>query len=95
MSESMHTSVVPGVLARMESDAQRVRMAVIAAALIEGLLLVIALLKVDWKNDTQVLMFIFSVLGYTIVVLGLAALGAHMSRVGARVVAALDRRDAP
>ncbi len=94
MSESTHTSAVPGVLARMDRYAQRVRLAVLAAVMIEGLLLVIALLKVDWSNDTQILLFIFSVLGYTIVALGLAALGAHVSRVGARVVAALDRRDA-
>jgi hypothetical protein len=79
----------------MERDAQRVRMAVIAAAMLEGVLLVIALLKIDWKNDTHVLLFVFAVLGYTIVALGLAALGAHVSRVGARVVAALDRRDGP
>ena len=95
MSESRHTSAVPGVLARMDRHAQRVRMAVIAAAMLEALLLVIALLKIDWKNETQVLLFVFAVLGYTIVALGLAALGAHVSRVGARVVAALDQRDAP
>jgi hypothetical protein len=70
-------------------------MAVIAAAMVEGLLLVIALLMIDWRNDSQILLFVFSVLGYTIVALGLAALGAHVSRVGARVVAALDGRDAP
>ena len=95
MSASKHGSAVPGVLAQMDRHAQRVRMAVIAAAMGEGLLLVVALLKIDWKNDTHVLLFVFSVLGYTIVALGLAALGAHVSRVGARVVAALDGRDAP
>ena len=94
MSESRHTSAVPGVLARMDRHAQRVRMAVIAAAMVEGLLLVVALLMIDWRNDSQILLFAFSVLGYTIVALGLAALGAHVSRVGARVVAALDGRDA-
>jgi hypothetical protein len=94
MSES-NTSLVPGVLTRMDRDARRVRMAVIAAAMLEGVLLVIALLKIDWKNETHVLLFVFAVLGYTIVALGLAALGAHVSRVGARVVAALDRRDGP
>jgi len=93
MSESKHASAVPGVLARMDRHAQHVRMAVIAAAMLEGLLLVIALLKIDWKNDTQVLLFVFAVLGYSILALGLAALGAHVSRVGARVVAALDLRD--
>jgi len=79
----------------MDQHAQRVRLAVIGAAMVEGLLMLVALLKIDWKNDTQVLLFVFSVLGYTIVALGLAALGAHMSRVGARVVAALDGRNAP
>jgi hypothetical protein len=57
---------------------------------VEGLLLVIALLLLDWTNRTQLLLFIFSILGYTIIALGLLALGAHVSRVGARVVAALD-----
>jgi hypothetical protein len=94
MPESKNASAVPGVLARMDRHAQRVRLAVIAAALVEGLLLVFALLLIDWRNDTQILLFVFSVLGYTIVALGLAALGAHVSRVGARVVAALDRLDA-
>jgi hypothetical protein len=53
--------------------------------------MVIALLTIDWRNDTHVLLLVFSVLGYTIVALGLAALGAHVSSVGARVVTALDR----
>ena len=88
-------SAVSSVLERMDRDAQRVRLAVMGAVMIEGLLMVVALLKIDWKNDTQVLMFVFAILGYTIVALGLAALGAHISRVGARVVAALDGRDAP
>jgi len=95
MSDSTHTSAVPGVLARMDRHARRVRMAVLAAAMIEGMLLIIALLQIDWTNHTQILLLIFSVLGYTVVALGLAALGAHVSRVGARVVAALDSRDAP
>lgn len=74
----------------MDRDAQRVRLAVYAAAGVEGLLLVVALLLIDWRNETQVLLFVLSILGYTIVALGLAALGAHVSRVGARVVAALE-----
>lgn len=93
MRESNGNSAVPGVLAQMDRHAQRVRLAVLAAAMIEGLFLIIALLKIDWNNDTHVLLFACSVLGYTIVVLGIAALGAHVSRVGARVVAALDARD--
>jgi len=94
MPESKLESAVPDVLARMDRYARRVRLAVIGAAMLEGLLMIVALLKIDWKNDTQVLLFILSVLGYSIIALGLAALGAHVSRVGARVVAALDQRNA-
>ena len=79
----------------MDQHARRVRLSVIGAAMVEGLLMVIALLRIDWRNNMQVLLFVFSVLGYTIVALGLAALGAHVSRVGARVVAALDGRNVP
>ena len=68
-------------------------MAIMGAASVEGLLMVVALLKVTWANSTHVLLFVFSILGYTIVVLGLVALGAHVSRVGARVVAALGDRE--
>jgi hypothetical protein len=95
VSDSNRRSAVSGVLEQMDREAQRVRLAVIGAAMVEALLMVIALVKIDWKNDTHVLMFVFAVLGYTIIALGLAALGAHVSRVGARVVAALDGRDAP
>lgn len=81
--------VVTGVLDQMEQHARRIRLAVLGAAAVEGLLVVVALLTVDWGNSTHVLLFVFSILGYTIVALGLVALGAHVSRVGARIVAAL------
>ena len=86
---------VTGVLDRMESHARTRRLAIIGAGMTEGLLLVIALLTLDWENRTHVLLLIFAVLGYTIIVLGLIALGAHVSRVGARVVAALDEQRTP
>lgn len=82
--------LVTSVLDRIEHHARMMKLAMLGAVALEGLLMVIALLKLDWANSTQVLLFIFSVLSYTIVVLGLLALGAHVSRVGARVVAALD-----
>jgi hypothetical protein len=74
----------------MERHAQMTKLAIFGAAAVEGLLLVVALLMVNWTDNTHVLLFIFSVLGYTIVALGLVALGAHISRVGAQIVAALD-----
>ncbi|HEX6250278.1 MAG TPA: hypothetical protein VFZ56_02460 [Gemmatimonadaceae bacterium] len=92
MNAKRGDDVVAGVLDRMEHYAKMMRLAVLGAAAVEGLLLVVALLKVNWADDTHILLFIFAVLGYTIIVLGLVALGAHTSRVGARVVAALDSR---
>lgn len=67
------------------------RLAVFGACAAEAVLMLLAVLTLDWQDRTQVLMFLFAVLGYSIVCLGLLALGAHVSRVGARVVTALDR----
>jgi hypothetical protein len=92
MKAQPSADLVGSVLDRMEHHARLTRLAILAAATIEGLLLVFALLRVDWADDTHVLLFVFSILGYTIIALGLVALGAHVSRVGARVVAALDDR---
>ena len=90
MQAQEKSDVVRGVLDRLEQHARLTKLAILGAAAVEGLLLVIALLRVNWADDTHVLLFIFAVLGYTIIALGLVALGAHVSRVGARVVGALD-----
>jgi hypothetical protein len=92
MPANRPTDPVTGVLDRIDRHSRHVRLAVLGAAMAEGLLLVLALALLDWRNRVHVLLFVFSVLTYTVVVLGLLALGAHVSRVGARVVAALDRR---
>lgn len=92
MASMDRDALVTGVLQRMDRHHQRMRLAMFAAAAAEGLLMVIAILKLDWTNDTQVLLFLFSVLSYTILAFGLVALGAHVSRVGAQVVAALESR---
>jgi hypothetical protein len=92
MASMDRDTLVTGVLERMDRHNQRMRLAILAAAFFEGLLLVIAILKLDWGNDTQVLLFLFSVLSYSILAFGLVALGAHVSRVGAQVVAALEGR---
>lgn len=83
---------VANVLDRVEQHARNVRLAIIGAAMFEGLLLIVGLALIDWKDRTQVLLLLFTILTYTVVALGLVALGAHVSRVGARVVAAIDAR---
>jgi hypothetical protein len=83
-------SIREGVLRRMERQANTVRLLIVAAAGVEALLLALALRIVDLENSTHVLILVTSVLGYTIVALGLVALGAHVSRVCNRVVAVLE-----
>ena len=84
---------VTGILDQMDRHARTARIAILGAAAVEGMLMLIALLKLNWDDGTHVLLFLFSVLGYTIIGLGMVALGAHVSRVGARVVSAIDGRD--
>jgi len=83
-------SVREGVLRRMERQANTIRLLIVGAAGVEALLLALALRIADLKNPTHVLIFVTSVLGYTIVALGLVALGAHVSRACNRVVAVLE-----
>ncbi len=87
--------VQQGVLASMDRSARNMRLGIIGAVFVETALLAFALVYMDWKDKLQVELFVFSILGYTIVVLGLAALAAHMSRLTGRVIQALHeiRRD--
>ena len=88
-------AVRASVLDRMERGDRVTRGAVIVAALLEAGLFAVALLYVDWKDRTQVLIFLLAALSYSIIALGMVALGGHVSRTVARVLAALDaQRDA-
>ena len=78
------------VLDRLERHARNVRLAVFGAAAVEALLIAIAIVKLDFSNRFEVIVFLLFVLSYSIVALGLVALGAHVSRVGDRVLAALE-----
>ena len=85
-------SIRQSVLDRMERHAANMRRAIAGAAVAELLLIVIVMLKLDFANRFEVLVFLLFVMTYTIMLLGLAALGAHVSRVGDRVLAALHAR---
>jgi len=78
------------VLDRIERHARNVRFAILGAALAEAALMAIALLKLDFSNRFEVVVFVLFILTYTVIGLGLIALGAHMSRIGDRVLAALE-----
>jgi hypothetical protein len=78
------------VLDRLERHTRNVRLALFGAATLEALLIGIAIVKLDFSNRFEVVVFVLFVLTYSIVGLGLMALGAHMSRIGDRVLAALE-----
>ena len=78
------------VLDRLERHARNVRYAIFGAAAIEAALIAFALLKVNFSDRFEVVVFVLFLLTYTVVCLGLLALGSHMSRIGDRVLAALQ-----
>ena len=82
-----------GVLARMERGERLVKIGIIGAVMVETGLLLFALLYMDWRDRDQVQLFIFAVMGYTIIVLGMVALAGHITRSIGRVLAALDARE--
>jgi hypothetical protein len=83
-------SVRRSVLDRMERSERLARWAIIAAAVVEALLFVVAFLIIDWDDRLHLLLFVLSVLSYWIISLGLIALGAHVSRSAGRILAALE-----
>jgi hypothetical protein len=92
-SPSNLDAIRAGVIDRMERHARNVKLAMGGAAVIELLLIAVAAARLQFSNRFEVLVFAFFLMTYTIVLLGLAALGAHVSRVGDRVIAALADRE--
>jgi hypothetical protein len=82
------------VLDRMERGDKLVRGAIIAAAVVEGLLLAAALFIADWSNPLHRLVFLLSILTYSVIACGLIALAGHISRSTGRVLVALESLNA-
>lgn len=94
MSAKDLDSIRQSVLDRMERGDKLVRGAIIAAALVEGLLLAAAIFLADWSNPLQRLVFILSILTYSVIACGLLALAGHISRSTGRVLVALESLNA-
>ncbi|HEX9937136.1 MAG TPA: hypothetical protein VGB15_08430 [Longimicrobium sp.] len=90
MSASNLDTVRGSVLTRMERADRLVRLAIYGATAVELALFAVAIYLVDWDNRLEKLLFVFSVLSYTIIALGLLALGGHVTRSVGRVLAAMD-----
>jgi hypothetical protein len=91
MSERVNLDAIRGeALARVERGERNFKLAFFGGVAFEALFLVVLLLAADLTNRTHVLLLVATVGGYTVVVLGLVALGAHMNRCTLRVLARLD-----
>ncbi|HEX6748938.1 MAG TPA: hypothetical protein VF092_16695 [Longimicrobium sp.] len=66
------------------------KLSLAGAVLVEAILLLAFLLLADLHDRTHLLLLVSAVLVYSTLALGLAALGAHVSRTGARILAALE-----
>ena len=77
-------------LARIDRSERNFKLAFFAAAVVEFAFLVGFVLLADLSNRVHVLLLISTVSCYTIVAVGLFALGAHINRGIARVLKAVE-----
>ena len=77
-------------LARIDRSERTFKLAFFAAAVVEFGFLVSFVLLADLSNRLQLLLLISTVSCYTIIVVGLFALGAHINRAIARVLKAVE-----
>ena len=77
----------------MERAEKNMKLAIFGALLVELALFGVAFAMVNWDDRIERLLFVFAVLSYTIIALGLAALGAHVTRSVGRVLAAMEPAD--
>lgn len=83
-------SVRAAALARIDRSERNFKLAFIGAFITETVFLGTFLLLADLSNKVHVLLLISTVSCYTIVVLGLIALGAHINHGIARVLKAVE-----
>jgi hypothetical protein len=80
------------VLARVDRAQRNYRLAFFSAVAVEAAFLIAFFLLADLHNRVHLLILISTVTTYSIVVLGLFALGAHVTRAVLRVLQAIDAR---
>jgi hypothetical protein len=83
-------SVRAAALARIDRSERNFKLAFLGAVIVESAFVVSFLFLADLSNRVHVLLLIATVSCYSIVVLGLVALGAHINRGIARVLKAVE-----
>ena len=80
-------------LDRIERSERKYKLAFYGAILVEAGFLLTFVLLADFSNRLHVLLLIAAVAVYTIVALGLSALGAHVSKCTERILKAVELLD--
>ncbi len=83
-------SVRGAALERIEKSERNYKMAFFGAAVIETAFIAAFLLLADFSNRVHLLLLISTVAVYSILALGLFALGSHVSRSSLRVLKAVE-----
>ena len=89
-SEKKLDEMRAAALIRINRSERNFKLAFFAGALVEMLFVVSFLLLSDLTNRLHLLLLISTVSCYSIVVLGLFALGAHINRSALRVLTAIE-----
>ncbi|HEX7152313.1 MAG TPA: hypothetical protein VF618_12565 [Thermoanaerobaculia bacterium] len=79
-------------LDRIDRSRRNFFLMIILAAIVEAAFVVGFVMLADFSNRLHVLLLLATVASYTIVVLGLFALGAHIDRTTLRILKALESR---
>lgn len=79
-------------LARIDRSQRNFKLAIYGGFVVESLFIVSFFLLADLSNRIHLLLLISTVSCYSIVVLGLVALGAHLNRGIARLLKAIELR---
>lgn len=77
-------------LARIDRSQRNFKLAIVAAFFVESMFIVSFLLLADFSNRVHLLLLISTISCYSIVVLGLVALGAYLNRGVARLLKAVE-----
>lgn len=91
MSEKINLDAVrSGVLAQIKRNERNFRLAFLAAVVWEALFILAFMLVADFSNRMHLLLLIATIGSYSIVVIGLVALGAYMNGGVLRVLKAIE-----
>lgn len=77
-------------LSRIEQSEKWYKLAFLGAGILETAFVVAFLFLADFSNRLHLLLFISAIATYTIIAMGLFALGAHVSKCVARVLQAIE-----